>query len=581
MEADTASQVDARLQPTETRLQHVGALDGLRGLAVAAVLLYHGGAEWMRGGFLGVSTFFTLSGFLIARLMHEEMRHTGRLNMRHFWTRRARRLLPAALLTLAAIIVFRGAFGAIAYDRLRGDVLAALAYVENWWLVHTDQAYGAIFATASPVQHFWSLAIEEQFYLVFPLVCYLVVRVVRGTKSVATVFGVCAIVSFLSAAWLARNGDITRAYYGTGARAGELLVGVVLAYVVADGGPEWLRRFGRACSVAGAVGLAILVVLWWRIDLGSVFLFRGGTALNALCTAAVIVACFQSGFVTKVLSFRPLRLLGLISYGVYLVHWPIFLWLTPDRVSTDGVALFAVRIVVTLVVAVAMFVLIERPIRSRTLLRGRVFGVVMIAATACIAAAAILVGSSSSALVVDVASAPSPSREVNGFATPTPPGAKRVLVVGDSLAWTVFVGLQEWGTQHQVQAGNYTVVGCGAGGEGTLDYLGVKKHTSADCKQWRDELPGVVAKYKPDTVLVVMGLADLSPRQFPDGQLRSVGNPTFDRWFSTRVADLTRTLGADGAHVVWATYPDVNVKEVPGATGSLPFPENDPAASNV
>jgi peptidoglycan/LPS O-acetylase OafA/YrhL len=556
--------------------RHVPALDGLRGVAVAAVLCYHGGLEATQGGFLGVSTFFTLSGFLIASLVRAEVQGSGRLNFRGFWFRRARRLLPVALLTLAGIVVFRGAFGAISYARLRGDVLAGLGYVENWWLIHTHQAYGSIFATASPVQHFWSLAIEEQFYVVLPIACYVFHRVLRRQRSVAAAFAFCAIISFVAGLWFTRNGDVTRAYYGADVRAVELLVGVTLAYVVVIGGERPSRRTRLASDVAGLVSLGALLVLWTHMRLGSPFLFRGGLVLNALCTAAIIGACLQRGWVSALLSFRPLRVLGRISYGVYVVHWPIFLWLTRARLGTDGPTLFAARATATIVIAAALFVIVEYPIRAGVRFRGWAFGAATAATTVSVAVAAIF-ASVPQRLVIDLASAPNLRTEIHGLAVKKSPGARRVLVVGDSLGWTVFRGLQEWGLLHHVAVGDYTVVGCGVGGPGTLEYLGVRRPTDADCATWDASVPGVVALYRPDVIVVVMGLADLSPRQFPNGQFLSIGDETFDRWLAGRARALTRALASQGAHVVWATYPHVNVHHDVAATGRLPFVENDPS----
>jgi peptidoglycan/LPS O-acetylase OafA/YrhL len=568
VDASPARRLDA------SRSRHVPALDGLRGVAVFAVLCYHGALGWMRGGFLGVSTFFTLSGFLIAGLVHDEIRSTGRFDFRRFWSRRVRRLLPAALLTLAGIVIFRGAFGAISYGRLRGDVLAALGYIENWWLVHTHQTYGSIFATASPVQHFWSLAIEEQFYVVFPIVCYALHRVLRRANLIAAAFGLFAVVSLFAGAWLTRSGDVTRAYYGADTRAAELLVGVTLAYVVTIGETRrswWVRL---ASDSAGLVSLGALVVLWSRMDLGSTFLFRGGLALNAVCTAVVVGACLQSGLVAAMLSFGPFRLLGRISYGVYLVHWPIFLWLTSARLGMNGPALFVVRSTVTIVVAAVLFVLVEYPIRARVGLRGWAFGLAAVGATLSVALAAMLV--SAPRLVIDLAIAPTPSRELHALAVKKAPGARRVLVVGDSLGWTVFRGLQDWGLVHHVAVGDDTVVGCGAGGPGTLEYLGIRRSTGGDCAAWHASVPAAVALYRPDVVVVVMGLADLSPRQFPNGEFLNIGNPTFDRWLASRMSALTRTLASQGAHVVWATYPHVDVHFAAGSTGPSPVVENDP-----
>ena len=375
---------------------------------------------------------------------------------------------------------------------------------------------------------------------------------------------------------MTRNGDVTRAYYGADTRAAELLVGVTLAYLIAIDGRERSPRAHRAWDSAGIVSLGVLFALWWRVDLGSSFLFRGGLTLNALCTAAIIGACLQRGLISALLSVEPLRLLGRISYGVYLVHWPIFLWLTPARLETDGPMLFVLRSTMTIVVAAVLFVLVERPIRARMILRGWAFGMATVVATSSVVAAAAF-ASPPDRLVVDLASAPPPRKLIYALVvTKAEPNVRRILVVGDSLGWTVFSGLQEWGLAHHVAVGNYTVVACGLGGPGTLEYLGTRQSTGADCASWHASLSAAVTLYRPDVVVVVMGLADLSARQFLNGEFLAIGNPTFDRWLGSRTTTLTRTLAAHGARVVWATYPHVKVHYAAGATGRPPFAENDP-----
>src|SRR5215470_7983074 len=214
------------------RLPYQPGIDGLRGIAVAAVLLYHAGLPWMIGGYLGVSTFFTLSGFLITSLILTEHARRGRIDLRAFWARRFRRIMPASFVALAGIVVF-GAFAADDYQqaRLRGDGLATLGYVLNWWLIATHRDYVDLFASPSPLQHFWSLAIEEQFYLVFPLLSAMVLVVGRGSRrTFAAVVGVFTLGSVLCMWRLARGDTPTsRLYYGTDTRAAELLVGALLA----------------------------------------------------------------------------------------------------------------------------------------------------------------------------------------------------------------------------------------------------------------------------------------------------------------------------------------------------------------
>jgi peptidoglycan/LPS O-acetylase OafA/YrhL len=190
--------------PAATSLSYQPALDGLRGIAVATVLLYHAGVPWMIGGYLGVSTFFTLSGFLITSLLLAEHARTGRIHLAAFWERRFRRIMPAALAALCLALVF-GAFAADAYQRehLRGDTFATLGYVVNWWFIVTRRDYADIFGSPSPVQHFWSLAIEEQFYLAFPLLTALVLRSTSGSRRALA--GVLAVLAAASAACSSRG----------------------------------------------------------------------------------------------------------------------------------------------------------------------------------------------------------------------------------------------------------------------------------------------------------------------------------------------------------------------------------------
>jgi peptidoglycan/LPS O-acetylase OafA/YrhL len=557
-------------------LRRVAGLDGLRGVAVFAILLYHGGFSWLPGGFLGVSTFFTLSGFLIASLVVVEMDRTEHLGMRSFWSRRARRVLPAALLTLLGIVVFHQAFGAISVARLRGDLVAALAYVENWWLIHTNQSYGDIFGAASPVQHFWSLAIEEQYYLVFPLACVLLTKLVRRRRLITIVFALAALASVLWGAFLTSHVSVSRLYYGTDTRAAEILIGVVVAFALA--GYEW-GSSPTARRVVNAVGLAafaVLLLLWWRTTFNGSDLFRGVTALNAICTAVVIVACVHNGWIGRLLGIAPLRLLGIISYGVYLIHWPVYLWLSPQRVHIGIVQLFVLRLVVTLAIAIPMFVLVERPI-----LRRRVFPKAQFAGVAIAASILVLV------LTLTLPKPAHPALDLNS-SSPVAPQIEalqkhahdprpHVLVVGDSLGWTVFAGLEPWGQSHGLDVERFTAVGCGIGGVGELRYLGVVQKTLPDCGDWHTSLRNAVRIFRPDVTLVVMGLADLSPRKDAHGKFESIGEPKFDSMLTAKTTTMMHVLGATGGKVLWATYPHVRVPYQAGATGRPPFVENDRA----
>jgi peptidoglycan/LPS O-acetylase OafA/YrhL len=553
---------------------YVGAFDGMRGIGLAAVLIYHAGYTFLPGAYFSISMFFTLSGFLITMLMIKEVTRNGRVALGAFWLRRARRLLPAALATLIGILLLRRYYTAISPSRLRGDVLAGLGYVENWWLIHTNQAYGAIFSEGSPVQHFWSLAIEEQYYLFFPLLMVVLFRVFVRNLRITVALAVLTAASFLYAASLSSNLD--HAYYNTFSRASEILTGIVAAFLVAHldrDRSEGARRTIDTIAIAAIVGMAWL---WSSIDLHDPFVFRGGTLLNSVFTCVVIVACLQPGIVARVLNVAPWRRFGSISYGVYLVHWPLFLILTQTRLGLGHNATFAVRVAVTLVVAIGMYHLFENPIRRGKLLPGRAFFVAVAVGTALVIGLAINLPDDDPN-VLDLSTASPVSGQLATLKdTPTVAGDERVMVVGDSMSWSVWVGLDEWGKSHHVQFGRYSALGCGVGGPGTIDYLGLVRQSFPDCGQWHRELGTAVRSFRPGTVLVVMGLADVSPRKLADGRFHSIGDPAYDARLTRRVQRVARTLTSTGATLRWATFPHVDIPFSSGGTGDPPFVENDP-----
>src|SRR3954471_3191563 len=352
----------------------VGALDGLRGLAVAAVLLYHSQFSWARGGFLGVSAFFTLSGFLITSLLINQ-RERG-VPLRRFWGRRARRLLPAAMLALLGVLVFAATIATNDQLRLlRGDVIATLTYVANWRFYLSGQSYAHLFSAPSPVLHFWSLAIEEQFYVVFPLIVALVVwatrrtTVLRRRQVLGALLTAGIVASVVASRFLyARNGS-TRVYYGTDTRAAELLVGALLAVILAGKittDRPASRRVGALAAVGGFGALAVMVWWWATVDQTDSWLYHGGFAAHAALAAIVIAAARVRGPFATALGWRPLAALGVISYGVYLFHWPIYLWLTPARTGLAAAPLLLLRVTLTITLAIASFVFLEQPILRGT-----------------------------------------------------------------------------------------------------------------------------------------------------------------------------------------------------------------------
>ncbi|HEY8216465.1 MAG TPA: acyltransferase [Acidimicrobiia bacterium] len=362
-------------------MRHLRALDGLRGVAVLAVVLYHFSPEVAPGGFLGVDLFFVLSGFLITSLLVNEWDDARGVSLGSFWARRARRLVPALLLVLTAVGLYAMTLGdQVEARRISIDGLASLGYVANWHFIGSGQAYIDQFLhhAVSPLRHMWSLAIEEQFYLVWPLVVLLVARVagrgdVRPARArrrfrralVAVCIGLGAL-SFLRMVTLFDpRGDLNRVYYGTDSRAFVILIGAVLG-ALSFGAPAVTRRLRPltiAVGCAAAVGLGVAVA---QLGAESSWLYQGGYGLVAVVMVLVLLGAAQPGAnpLAWLLERRALVGLGLISYGVYLWHWPISLWVTADGVGLDGAALFGLRAALTLGAALASYFLVELPIRT-------------------------------------------------------------------------------------------------------------------------------------------------------------------------------------------------------------------------
>ncbi|MEI2641934.1 MAG: acyltransferase [Candidatus Nanopelagicales bacterium] len=259
---------------TRRGLAYSPALDGLRALAVIAVMLYHGGSSWLGGGFLGVDVFFVLSGFLITTLLLLEHERTERLDLVAFWGRRARRLLPALFLVLVAVLLYGAFLTGEAAATIRSDALATLFYVSNWWFIASGNSYFAQFQDPSPLTHTWSLAIEEQWYLLLPLVLVLLLPKLRSRRPLAIALGALSLLSAVEMAWLANPAtDASRVYYGTDTRLQSLLVGATLAAVLTPGVLERLRVPAKWVGPAALVAVVALMVL---LDERTTWLYDGG-----------------------------------------------------------------------------------------------------------------------------------------------------------------------------------------------------------------------------------------------------------------------------------------------------------------
>ena len=353
---------------TERTLEYQPALDGVRALAVVMVLLFHHGFTWMSGGYVGVSVFFTLSGYLITSLLVVEHRATGSVSLSRFYTRRARRLLPAGLLCLALVVAARmvGEFENV--PNLRRDVLGSLFQVQNWVKLVGTSSYTELLNTSAgergPLEHYWSLAIEEQFYWLWPLAVLGMFRLARSWRARRWIVTGLAVTASVAAPVIAEVWGADAAYWSTPARAGEILIGASLSM--------WMRgqtREPRAVAVpAGAVlsltGLVAIVGAGVTWPAGDGPAYSGALPVFALASAALVLGLHAASFVRAAFSFRPAVWLGRISYGVYLYHWPVFVLLGDHRTGVSGPPLFLLRFGVTLAVATLSFVLVERPLRN-------------------------------------------------------------------------------------------------------------------------------------------------------------------------------------------------------------------------
>jgi peptidoglycan/LPS O-acetylase OafA/YrhL len=346
-------------------------VDGLRALAVAAVVLFHAGQEvW--GGFLGVESFFVISGYLITSLLLAEWAARGRINLGRFWLRRARRLLPALFVVIAATLAFAAVALPDEAPALLDDTIASLGYVMNWLLIVSGQSYFDPVVRPSLLQHLWSLAIEEQFYLIWPPLFILGMRLLgnRGLL-LGIITGATASVALMMALYQP-DADPSRVYYGTDTRASALLIGAALALVWMPGRPPAADRpqVGRALDAAGL--LAVVALLWSFVTFDEYHpqLFPLGFLAVSLATAIAItsVAHPQAHLAGRLLGLAPLRWLGLRSYGVYLWHWPIFMVTRPYMdIELDGLPLLVGRLVVVAVLAELSYRFVEMPVRRGAL----------------------------------------------------------------------------------------------------------------------------------------------------------------------------------------------------------------------
>jgi peptidoglycan/LPS O-acetylase OafA/YrhL len=419
---------DANARGARPSLGHIRGLDGIRALSVLAIIAFHTGLNSVPGGFYGVDSFFVLSGFLITSLLVKEWVGSGTIRLRRFWARRARRLLPALFLLVAVLgIVMALVPRVLQTPHILGDAFSTIFYASNWYSIHNGVTYFSQSSQPSPLLHTWSLAIEEQFYLVWPLIVLAVLKLGSGwarrrvrpravdvldggqlllmpapsvrrdsawtrRRRLHLLFGVACIGSLTSAmvmVLLAPDGYTTRAYYGTDARAQALLVGAAISI----GLTLWREGshrtwFVRLAAVLGLMGVGGTAALWATTSENSTFAFSGGFLLASLAAGGVVLCCAVApkALVVRFLELPPLPQWGRISYGVYLWYWPVLLVMSGQRLHWGVYPLFFARVGVTVCIAAISYDFVEMPIRRGALRQWRSWVAAPLGAAAAISA---------------------------------------------------------------------------------------------------------------------------------------------------------------------------------------------------
>ena len=367
-------------EPVKRGQRYMPGLDGLRAIAVLAVIAFHLEFGWAAGGLLGVGVFFTLSGYLITDLLLAQLSRTGGIRIPSFWLARARRLLPALFVMLAVVVAWVTVFGPSQPPSFREAVAAAALYVSNWWLIFQHVSYFARFGPASPLNHLWSLAVEEQFYIIWPFILLLGLRFVRDSRNPSGIrprlAGATLLLGAASAILMAilyhPSLDPSRVYYGTDTRAFELLAGAALAMVWPSRQLRSRIRSSARITIdgLGVAGLAVIVLLIWRTNQYSPFIYRGGFVLLSAATVLVIAALVHPACrLGAILGWAPLRWIGVRSYGIYLWHYPIIVLTAPTGVHTTNLFRDALQVGATLLIAALSWRFVEEPIRHGALAR--------------------------------------------------------------------------------------------------------------------------------------------------------------------------------------------------------------------
>lgn len=586
---------------TSAGTQRLAALDGYRGLFVVLVLLYHFGVTALVGGWVGINHFFAFSGYLITRLLISEFAKNGTIDVLRFYRRRAERLLPALLVTCSAILVSGLFAGSANRHRDAGDVLATLGFVQNWRLVSLEDTYFEQVGNPSPLRHAWTLGVEEQFYLLVPALVALLFLLFRRSRTGRLV--VVAALALASAWWsahLAGSGvDFSRLYYGTDTRAQALLVGAGMAVLL---GRDHRGRLGRRPSLpvtqaVGLLGFVISLSAFFIVGPRSEWLFTsGGMLLFAIGAGMMGMTATDPRpmLINRIAGWPPAVLLGQMTYGLYLYHWPIHLWLGPVLEGLPLAVSVVVQLAVTVGVAFVSFRWLEvpvlqhgfgvllpaglrrRPAGRRVRARRRAGTPVWAVPVAATAVVAVLAGFTFTRPVSTADLDVPPLLASDGEFTRADPPVD-IALLGDSVGVSLAKGWR--GEDYPgVTLSNQARIGCDlidapliANGEPMPQFDG--------CDEWRDDWPGQVEEAGSQSLLVLPGVQFIGEHEV-DGELVESRSPQAARLIKRTLTDIEQQAkGAGVTHVQIATMPcrQVDPNKLDPALRQFAGPISDPA----
>ncbi|MCF6194575.1 MAG: acyltransferase, partial [Kangiellaceae bacterium] len=539
-------------------LNYIPELDGLRGVAILGVLAFHMGI--LEGGFLGVDLFFVLSGYLITSLLIHEKKSHGQNFLPAFWLRRARRLLPALMLFLVVtggIIQWNN--DSANFMRVRNDILATLFYVANWRSIFAETDYWSLFSSPSPLSHTWSLAIEEQFYLLWPFVVAWSFSFSKAPfillRNIA-IIGVVLSVSWFSYLYSQNNENLSRVYFGTDTRIFSILGGSALSVHQA-----YSKRFTTKIGIVSNgitwmiwISVSYLFMAWLFLSGTNPLLYQGGLFLSSLAVIIILVSITQnkSPLLSNILLFSPLRMIGQISYGLYLWHYPLFIFVEQNYSTLTPSLSNALKLAITFSIAIVSYLFLEAPIRKQKSSR-RTNQLLLIFATTCIVGEIYFLSSRAINLPLqaDFASVKVTQEESNKVV--------RTLVVGDSIAVNMALGLSDSSAVKENSLRFSGTVACGI-----LGNIEVKRHDGnsvliSTCSQVNANWKNSIIWFNPDIVILMYG-GPMTDRLI-DGVWSHPCERNFDDVYRDQLSSTIDLLSSTGANIVIPTIAYSLVKE--------------------